>query len=484
MAYITIHPIYSTLKRAMEYITDEKKGDLVSYYGCYGKNAFKDFLENQERWDFPNRKVLARHLIISFAPGEATAEEAHETVEEFLKVYLNQNYFYVHSTHEDKAHIHSHVIFDNVCWCDGRCYNSNKKEYAKMQLLINDICMNRGLSVIEHTDKNIKKISIKELNLIKKNGKSYKEELRKTIKKILPQAESWEDFLRRLEKENYEIKFGKYISCRKISNAKRFTRLKTLGENYSEEKLKLQIEKNIKVGSSIKFNKRLEKIHDSLYSSDVKFSAKQKLRYAINQSIYLSKTFEQFLLNMDLIGYELNPTRTKRLSWRLKNSKEIKYTRMDSLGKNYSEIGVRRRILKNKASFEINDLIKVKDKSKEKIDGYFKWIQNENIKIAFNCINELKKMEINYYNDNLDVIIDSLKKEIKEFEENKLNNIKEFEEKIYRLEKIKRIKMVINKFTGQGYRLDDLKNKTKNNEKQSRKKENMQDKNIEDMLYK
>ena len=49
-----------------------------------------------------------------------------------------------------------------------------------------------------------------------------------------------EDLLARLQREGYEIKRGKYISAR-VPNQERFTRLKTLGADYTEEAVAARI---------------------------------------------------------------------------------------------------------------------------------------------------------------------------------------------------------------------------------------------------
>ena len=52
---------------------------------------------------------------------------------------------------------------------------------------------------------------------------------------------SFEELLQRLQAAGYEIKPGKYISCR-APGQERFTRLKTLGADYTEEAIKERIE--------------------------------------------------------------------------------------------------------------------------------------------------------------------------------------------------------------------------------------------------
>ena len=66
------------------------------------------------------------------------------------------------------------------------------------------------------------------------NGTSYKAKLKAAIDRLIPASSSLEDLLARLQREGYEIKCGKYISAR-APDQERFTRLKTLGADYTEE---------------------------------------------------------------------------------------------------------------------------------------------------------------------------------------------------------------------------------------------------------
>ena len=65
------------------------------------------------------------------------------------------------------------------------------------------------------------------------NGTSYKAKLKAAIDRLIPVSSSLEDLLARLQREGYEIKRGKYISAR-APDQERFTRLKTLGADYTE----------------------------------------------------------------------------------------------------------------------------------------------------------------------------------------------------------------------------------------------------------
>ena len=51
---------------------------------------------------------------------------------------------------------------------------------------------------------------------------------------MIPVSSSLEDLFARLQREGYEIKWGKYVSTR-APDQERFTRLKTLGAGHTEE---------------------------------------------------------------------------------------------------------------------------------------------------------------------------------------------------------------------------------------------------------
>ena len=73
-----------------------------------------------------------------------------------------------------------------------------------------------------------------------KVGTSWKGKLKIAVDTLIPQVASFEELLQRLQAAGYEIKPGKYISCR-APGQERFTRLKTLGADYTAEAIKERI---------------------------------------------------------------------------------------------------------------------------------------------------------------------------------------------------------------------------------------------------
>ena len=240
MAVTKIHPIKSTLKKALDYIENPAKTDekiLVSSFACSYETADIEFelLLSQAMQKGNN---LAHHLIQSFAPGETTPEQAHEIGRQLADEVLQGKYPYVLTTHIDKGHVHNHIIFCAVNFVDHRKYNSNKRSYYGIRNMSDKLCRENGLSVVV-PGKGSKGKSYAEYQA-EKTGTSWKGKLKIAVDALIPQVSSFEELLQRLQAAGYEIKPGKYVSCR-APGQERFTRLKTLGADYTEEAIRERI---------------------------------------------------------------------------------------------------------------------------------------------------------------------------------------------------------------------------------------------------
>ena len=151
MAVPKIHPIKSTLKKALDYIENPVKTDekiLVSSFACSYETADIEFelLLSQAMQKGNN---LAHHLIQSFAPGETTPEQAHEIGRQLADEVLQGKYPYVLTTHIDKDHVHNHLIFNAVDFVGYHAYKSYKRIYYDMREVSDRLCKENGLSVIQ-----------------------------------------------------------------------------------------------------------------------------------------------------------------------------------------------------------------------------------------------------------------------------------------------------------------------------------------------
>ena len=241
MAVTKIKPVKSTLKKALDYIQNPDKTDgkmLVSSFGCSPETADIEFAFTiAQALDRGNN--LAHHLIQSFEPGEVDYQKAHENGKQLADAVTKGQYEYVLTTHIDKGHVHNHIIFCAVNFVDHHKYNSNKRSYYGIRNMSDRLCRENGLSVVV-PGKGSKGKSYAEY-LAEKTGTSWKGKLKIAVDGLIPQVSSFEELLSRLQAAGYEIKPGKYVSCR-APGQERFTRLKTLGADYTEEAIRERIE--------------------------------------------------------------------------------------------------------------------------------------------------------------------------------------------------------------------------------------------------
>jgi hypothetical protein len=233
MAITKIHPIRRTLNKAIKYITNPLKTEeemFVSTFGCTRESIAEEF-------DFTKRQAsytgstLAQHIIQSFAQGEVSAKEAHMIGKELVQRLTGNRNEYIIATHLDKGHIHNHIIFNQVDFVEHKHFRSNMKTVKQLRQLSDEICEEHGLSVIK--EPMAKGLSYYEWQM-SRDGKSYKKKLKDNIDRVIPNSESYEDFLKNMVAIGYEIKQGKYDSFR-FHEQERFTRSKTLGINYTKE---------------------------------------------------------------------------------------------------------------------------------------------------------------------------------------------------------------------------------------------------------
>ncbi|MBB1561823.1 MAG: relaxase/mobilization nuclease domain-containing protein, partial [Flavobacteriaceae bacterium] len=165
----------------------------------------------------------------------------------------------------DKGHIHNHIIFNNVNMATGKCYQSNKRSYHQIRYQSDKLCKEYNLSVIDEYYERFKKKYKTNGNSWyeneqSKNGSSWKSKLQFDIDRMIAQSEDWAAFIQKMTELDYEIKYGKHIAFKQKGKA-RFTRAKTIGADYTEDRIKKRIsETNIKKTFPVK--KRVGSIID------------------------------------------------------------------------------------------------------------------------------------------------------------------------------------------------------------------------------
>ena len=327
MAVTKIHPIKTTLKKAIDYICNGDKTDgeiYVTTHLCSRENAHKEFEFTKKQFN-SRTKTLAHHLIQSFVPEEVSFEEAHQVGIELCEKILEGRYEYVLATHIDKNHIHNHIIFNSIDVDEGKVYHSYYGSYMNIRNQSDKLCKEHNLSVIDQeTQKEINEI--KQRKFVNwydwnedKKGKSYKSRLQFDMDRVIQKAINWEHFLKIMEQYGYEIKSGKHIAF-KQKNQQRFTRAKTIRSNYAEEKIKERIRnKDKEIGELVdktKYGNQDWVVHTNMQvASKILLKIRDK---GFNSMEALEKGIQKISFQKNELKREFD-----KLSWEQKRIKEV-----------------------------------------------------------------------------------------------------------------------------------------------------------------
>lgn len=207
-----------------------------------GERFYKNSLNEADEETTKKQKVRLHHYIQSFAPGEATPEEAHRIGVEWARKVFGDKHQVIVSTHIDMGHLHNHFAvaaynLEGKAWCD------NKKTLKYCRDISDRIAREHGLSVIGKT-KYRANHKYGEW-LARKNGTSWKAKLCDDIDRIILQdnVKSIDDLIKELQNNGYEVTRHKYISVKPayLKNRKPVRTLR-LGDGYGFEELQYRIE--------------------------------------------------------------------------------------------------------------------------------------------------------------------------------------------------------------------------------------------------
>lgn len=239
MPYTKRKAHHGSVHNLLTYIMNDEKtegGKLVSAFNCNVYTAEFEMENNRTKWKDKGSRA-AYHLIQSFCPEDKiTPEQANEIGLRLCKK-IYPTFQCVVSTHIDKGHLHNHIA---VCAMNlnGRKLEdrlSNEKEGLYGYKEASDmIAAEYGCYVMPKH-----KITIRKNNDYYYQWKSmtWTENVKNDIDELLKESLTFEELIENLAAIGYEIRSrGKYLSV-KAAGMKKFLRLNTLGEKYSEKGL-------------------------------------------------------------------------------------------------------------------------------------------------------------------------------------------------------------------------------------------------------
>lgn len=219
-------------------------GEFISSYECEAKTADEEFLLSKRQYQHitgrqQKNNIIAYQIRQSFKPGEVTPEEANQVGYETAMRFTKGKHAFIVATHIDKAHIHNHIIYNSTTLDCTRKFKNFFLSGLAVQRVSDLVCAEHGLSII--TPKPYRE---RQKRTVYPKKRTQRDDLCDAIDQVLQEKpRNYADFLKKMEDLGFEFKDGKQPAFRG-KGQKRFIRLRSLGEDYSDEELRAAIAGN------------------------------------------------------------------------------------------------------------------------------------------------------------------------------------------------------------------------------------------------
>lgn len=229
------------LHDVMAYASDEYKTEKRLYVSGVNvtPDTAKDKMQQTKLRYGKTDGIIAFHAIQSFKPGEVTPELAHKIGVEFAKEMWGDRFEVLIATHLNKEHLHNHFVINSVSFVDGKKYYDNTANYNRMRKISDRLCEENNLSVIRNPKNKGKHYA--EWKAEQEGRPTIRGQIKDELDEIIKASYTYKDFWRILKQRGYDVKLDvKYVAL-KPAYSQRYIRLKSLGENYSEESIQRRI---------------------------------------------------------------------------------------------------------------------------------------------------------------------------------------------------------------------------------------------------
>ena len=229
------------LEQALDYIQNPEKTNgnvLVGSINCLPETAFEQMMDTKMTFGKMDKRQ-GYHIIISFVPRETTEEIAFDIVERFAKEYLKDEYEAVYAVHNDKDHMHAHLIFNSVNLVTGMKYEYRTGEWKRrMQPITNKLCKEYNLEIMPaeyaREPKNLSRVEWEQ-------EQQFKEMILADALFCQNYAGSMDHFIFLMKRIGYQFEYGKYLSV-KVPGGKWYHQLDKLDERFGKENFKYYLD--------------------------------------------------------------------------------------------------------------------------------------------------------------------------------------------------------------------------------------------------
>ena len=139
------------LKNSINYILNPMKLGIANLAGginCPLEIAYEQMKATKEMF----QKTGGRQgysLIISLKPGEGTPEIMYDIAMRFAEIFLKGEYEVVVAVHTDRAHLHTHIVFNSIDMTEGYKFQYHNGDWKHiLQPITNQLCMEYGLEIM------------------------------------------------------------------------------------------------------------------------------------------------------------------------------------------------------------------------------------------------------------------------------------------------------------------------------------------------
>jgi len=218
--------------RAINYA--EKRAVEKSGLNCdvdYAKSSFKATRELYGKTGGNEGHVV----IQSFSPGEVSPKQCNELGLELAQKIAPNHQVTVY-THDDKEHIHNHIVINAVNLETGKKFNNNKKALHDVRRVNDEVCKAHGLSVVTEQNAAVRYTQA-EKAVLEKGQSSWKDEIRQAITLSKSRNNDFESFQTDLGELGIETKLRGSTVSYKHPDVNKWVRAKKLGSDYELEGL-------------------------------------------------------------------------------------------------------------------------------------------------------------------------------------------------------------------------------------------------------
>ena len=201
----------SGLRAVLDYIKDDRKtqnGVLVYCKDLLMGKEYQQMVITKRAFHKDTGRQYA-HFVQSFDPRDnVTPELAYKIGQEFIKRYEHfQGFQVMMAVHTNEPHMHIHYIVNSVSHENGCKWQSSPEDLKRMRSLSDELCLEYGLSVIEHGRKRHR--SYGEYSQIA----SWKWQLAQDIANNLALSHSRANFIHHMANLGLDADVGKKAFC-------------------------------------------------------------------------------------------------------------------------------------------------------------------------------------------------------------------------------------------------------------------------------